>query len=583
MSDSSAVHVIVVKDVPSDSQREWLEMANELSRFTWKEAGCLAYTFIRSASESTRFFIVEEWESKSHLEAHFETEHFKRLVPKMDAISSTINIDQCSVALTASDKPSRFHRSGRILIMYDSATKCTQSMADLIAEGVRQVDRMELRIRYVGGEKNFWDAPDRSCPSDHLEVSFEDLVWADGIACGTPTNLGGISWRMKRFWDEFSQSGYWNAVDGKLCCAFSSQGAHGGGGELVCQALNNVMLNFGFSTFGITDYVSFKNTLHYGAVVAKSPREEFDFMPCRRLGRRLAEFVGFYINGRDELHPLKASKKIDSEQWGPSGIPPKSATMEEIVALNKASFKPSDERPKKVLVYTLMEDYVHNSTPAAASFLYSCCKEFGWDVIVSADKQLLEEGADEEFDLIVLVNNSGQLFDPKKAILTKHIAEGKGVLGVHAALASFLDGKDASGKTLMKATTPIIEEIFKAHFLNHPPPQTGKVVVDRKSAAFIEGFAKLPDSFDHYDEFFNFSKNPCEDPAVNVLAYVDESTYEGGLMGAKHPVVWNIRAGDKSAPIFYCALGHFDHFYNGRGADHVATIIRAGLKFCLSE
>jgi len=32
--------------------------------------------------------------------------------------------------------------------------------------------------------------------------------------------------------------------------------------------------------------------------------------------------------------------------------------------------------------------------------------------------------------------------------------------------------------------------------------------------------------------------------------------------------------------VFYCALGHFAHFYNGLGAPHVATILKAGLRYC---
>ena len=86
-------------------------------------------------------------------------------------------------------------------------------------------------------------------------------------------------------------------------------------------------------------------------------------------------------------------------------------------------------------------------------------------------------------------------------------------------------------------------------------------------------------SFEHHDEFFNFSKNPCDDKNIRPLLYVDESTYEGGLMGEKHPVVWYQRKGEKKAPIFYCALGHFTHFYNQQGPKHIQTILKAGFQF----
>jgi type 1 glutamine amidotransferase len=52
-------------------------------------------------------------------------------------------------------------------------------------------------------------------------------------------------------------------------------------------------------------------------------------------------------------------------------------------------------------------------------------------------------------------------------------------------------------------------------------------------------------------------------------------------MGAKHPVVWHHTLGDNKAPVFYCALGHFSHFYNSLGPQHVAAFLRAGLTHCM--
>ena len=236
---------------------------------------------------------------------------------------------------------------------------------------------------------------------------------------------------------------------------------------------------------------------------------------------------------------------------------------------------------KKVLIFTRMEDYVHGSTPAAAAWVSSACAEFGWQGIVTDDHKMLEKPSESDFDLIVFVNNSGRIFDPENEILSMHINAGKGVMGIHAALACFLNGEDASGATIMQPTTPIFENIFKAHFMNHPPIQTGKVNLDRAVAVKLGlSLSDLPDSFDHTDEFFNFTHNPCDNGDVNVLAYVDEATYTGGMMGHKHPVVWHHTVGENRAPVFYCALGHLSHFYNGLGPKHVDTILRAGLRYC---
>jgi len=173
---------------------------------------------------------------------------------------------------------------GNILVLYDSATGNTAVMARHVADGAATVPGIEVRQRPVE------------------EASREDVVWCDGLAVGTPTNLGLPSWKMKRFWDELSDE-IWGQVDGKIACAFSSSGAWGGGAELACVSTLVMLMNFGFLTFGVTDYVGKKLTLHYGAITAREPRSEEEIAACRRLGKRLAQWVAVYADGRRELHP----------------------------------------------------------------------------------------------------------------------------------------------------------------------------------------------------------------------------------------------------------------------------------------
>jgi len=45
-------------------------------------------------------------------------------------------------------------------------------------------------------------------------------------------------------------------------------------------------------------------TLHYGAVTAREPRSEESQSACRILGRRLAEWVAVFCDGRKGQHPL---------------------------------------------------------------------------------------------------------------------------------------------------------------------------------------------------------------------------------------------------------------------------------------
>lgn len=183
----------------------------------------------------------------------------------------------------------------RILVLYDSHSGNTKKMAALVAEGAGAVPETEVRLRSVD------------------EATAADVTWCDGLAVGSPTNMGLLSWKLKRFWDEVMLE-HWMKVDGKIACAFSSSGAWGGGAEMACQSILTLLLNFGFLVFGVTDYSGKLTTLHYGAVTAREPRGEDDQASCRLLGKRLAEWTAAFIHGRKDQHPANKPQ----ERRGPA-------------------------------------------------------------------------------------------------------------------------------------------------------------------------------------------------------------------------------------------------------------------------
>lgn len=172
----------------------------------------------------------------------------------------------------------------KILVLFDSASGNTEAMAKLVAEGAAAIPQTEVRLRKVD------------------DASPDDVVWCDGIAVGSPTNMGIMSWKMKRFWDD-PMLPHWMKVDGKIACAFSSAGAWGGGMEIGCQSILMVLINFGFLVFGVTDYSGPLSTLHYGAVTARAPRSQEAQDGCRLLGKRLAEWTAAFVNGDRSQHP----------------------------------------------------------------------------------------------------------------------------------------------------------------------------------------------------------------------------------------------------------------------------------------
>src|ERR1700690_2360098 len=173
-------------------------------------------------------------------------------------------------------------------LLYDSASGNTAKMAELVAEGAGGIPGIEVRLRRVE------------------DATPDDVRRCDGLALGSPTNMGLLSWKMKKFWDE-AMAPHWMKVDGKIACAFSSSGGWGGGTELACQSLLTVLMNFGFLVFGVTDYASKMTTAHYGAITAREPREEGPQAARRLLGKRLSEGVAVFCDGPREQHPLNKS------------------------------------------------------------------------------------------------------------------------------------------------------------------------------------------------------------------------------------------------------------------------------------
>lgn len=173
---------------------------------------------------------------------------------------------------------------GKILVLYDSRGGNTAAMAQYVAEGAGQISGMEIRLRNVD------------------EATLEDALWADGIACGAPTQTGIVSWKMKKYWDDIANP-TWGQMDGKIGCAFSTSGGWGGGAELTCMSILTMMMNVGMLTFGVTDYTGHQFTLHYGAVSAGKPRTDAETEAGRRLGKRLAQWVATFADGRADQRP----------------------------------------------------------------------------------------------------------------------------------------------------------------------------------------------------------------------------------------------------------------------------------------
>lgn len=158
----------------------------------------------------------------------------------------------------------------KVLVLYDSHSGNTQKMAAAVAQGAESQPNVEVTLKHVD------------------EAQSSDLFEHDGIAVGSPTWCGGLSWKLKKFFDE--SICVWGKVDDKVACAFSTSGGLGGGSEMTCLSILSVLINYGMLVFGVTDYGAPGVTAHYGAVAVGDPSER-ELASCRMLGAKLVTHV----------------------------------------------------------------------------------------------------------------------------------------------------------------------------------------------------------------------------------------------------------------------------------------------------
>lgn len=151
----------------------------------------------------------------------------------------------------------------KVAVVYHSESGNTARMAQLVAEGCREVsEAVEARLMTI-------EAPD---------VAY--LQEAKAILLGSPTYEASCSWQMKRYLDTAGPE-----LAGKLAGFFVSQNWPGGGGgsiaelTMIAAALVRGMLVY---SGGIAQGHPY---LHLGAVSTRAPEEELYRDRCLQLGR----------------------------------------------------------------------------------------------------------------------------------------------------------------------------------------------------------------------------------------------------------------------------------------------------------
>jgi type 1 glutamine amidotransferase len=222
---------------------------------------------------------------------------------------------------------------------------------------------------------------------------------------------------------------------------------------------------------------------------------------------------------------------------------------------------PPAEQPG-VLVFSRTAGYRHGSI-AEGQELFKSLGEDRWRVELTEDPSVFTDKRLSGYDVVVMLQTTGDVLnDEQEDSLERYLRGGGGLVGIHAAADGERDWPFFGSHIL-----------GGSWFKSHPAIQNATVVVED---AHHPSTQHLAARWPRTDEWYNYVQSPR--PGVHVLASLDESSYEGGEMGADHPIAWSTTIGKGAA--FYTGLGHTAESYTEQAfRDH----IRGGVEWAMAD
>jgi len=209
--------------------------------------------------------------------------------------------------------------------------------------------------------------------------------------------------------------------------------------------------------------------------------------------------------------------------------------------------------PGRLLVFSKTDGFRHDSIAPAIAALQSIAPAREWTITATEDAAVFEPGMLAQTDVVVFLMTTGDVLDDaQQTAMQAFVDAGGGFVGVHSATDTEYDW-------------PWYGELVGARLVGNPAPQDATVNV---VAIDHPACAGLPAAWSRFDEWYNFDASPSA--TSTVLLQLDETSYEGGTMGADHPIAWVRELGD--ARMFYTGGGHTNESWSEPlWIDHVAN------------
>ena len=196
-----------------------------------------------------------------------------------------------------------------------------------------------------------------------------------------------------------------------------------------------------------------------------------------------------------------------------------------------------------ILVFSKTAGFRHDSIPAGVAALRTLGMQDNYRVDASEDDKAFTDANLAQYRVVVFLNTTGEVLDAgEQAAFERFIRRGGGFVGIHSATDTGYDWPWYGG-------------LVGNYFRRHPVIQSATLEVVDASHPSTRG---LPISWKRTDEWYDFGHDLAAD--VTVLIRIDEGSYRGGRMGAKHPMAWFHDYDGGRA--WYTALGHTAQAYS---------------------
>ncbi|WP_276374970.1 ThuA domain-containing protein [Chryseolinea sp. H1M3-3] len=221
------------------------------------------------------------------------------------------------------------------------------------------------------------------------------------------------------------------------------------------------------------------------------------------------------------------------------------------------------EHKPSILIVTKTKGWKHTSIDAGVEALQRLGAENNFTVDTTKDSKRFNDEDLKRYDAVVFLNTTGNILNAEQqASFERYIQAGGGFVGIHSAAATEYEW-------------PWYNKLVGAHFASHPiNPGTRKGVIDVTNNNH-PATVGLPSRWERNEEWYNFGTFY---PGINVLAQLDENSYEGGTHGTYHPIAWyHEYDGGRS---FYTAVGHENSSFS---EPLVAKHILGGIKYAMGD